>query len=411
MQAIKGLWTPTSRLYSRADEGQPRQFVLDCGIAWQNYKNELDVWQAIDLTPEAVPGGIRVRKVPYDLTLLSTGERRISPDRAFPSRYIRFQAGKFLANKTFTRIGNSYVWSSLAFDIRLTWENSRVKFDVIVKRNIPFDSVSFDVDKAGVDDTTLLAFLTNLKAIDSTTPEPIVRPLAVSLVAGVLTLGFDLTGMTFPVIIDPTLDLQVGAGANDTGHALSSPHYFSATDNSNPVGKASAAYPGLGGSARFTDVTVPQGSTIDVAYLTYNAALSNSTATCVGVIDAEDVDSGDAPTSDSDWDNEVKTTAAVAWNPIPAWVQNTEYQTPSIIAVIQELTDRVGWVSGNAINLFLHDEAQGSSTGARRDWYSYNGSTTKAPKAHFEYTEAAGGGQPYSARVQGISGMRTWGGF
>jgi len=38
--ALKELWTPTSRLYDRSDEGHPERKILDCGISWQNYLDD-----------------------------------------------------------------------------------------------------------------------------------------------------------------------------------------------------------------------------------------------------------------------------------------------------------------------------------------------------------------------------------
>ena len=383
MRALKDLWTPTSRVYDRADEGYPQRRVLDCGIAWQNYRDDAQVWQAIDLTPEVVAGGFRVRKVPYDLTLLSTGARRIAPDRAFAaSRFINLPANKFLANKTFTRIGNELRWSSNAYNIVLRWENSRVKFDVVVKRSIPFDSISFDVDKTGITDATLVSFLTNLKAIDSSTPEPIVRPLSVSLVAGVLTLGFDLTGMKFPVTIDPTLDLQVGASADD-GEVLNGTG-FRDTVTSMRIGNTSDQWK-TEGWARFTGVSGLSGATVTAA--SYWGWTWYSGGSPLTKIYAEKAAAPAAPTSAADFNGKTKTTAGVDWDgtltPADGWVTSS---IPDISSVIQELAV----LNPSAIQILHLDD--GTSVSANDDiirFLTYDSNATKAPKFHVDYNIAA----------------------
>ena len=193
------------------------------------------------------------------------------------------------------------------------------------------------------------------------------------------------------VITISVLDLQVGASADDVRHYIlisNGSHGFDTTFQL--LSGNTTVVKGTGAGMRFTSVTIAQGSTWDVAYLTLTANAGYSGATCIAVIDAEDVDTGTAPTSDADYDDEVKTTATAPWNPIPAAVLDTAYNTPSIIAVGQEITDRAGWASGGALQFFLHDDAQASSSGAYRTWYSYDQSTTKAPKLHIE--SSAGGG-------------------
>lgn len=188
-----------------------------------------------------------------------------------------------------------------------------------------------------------------------------------------------------------TLDLQVGASADDTRHRTQDIHNFSTTF-ANGVGNVASTNAGYGSSSRFTAVTIAQADTIDIAYMTLTPEATRSGVTAIGVLDAEASNSGDAPISDADWDNEVKTTATVAWNPIPTFTTDVAVNTPSIVTVVQELINRAGWVSGNAVNLFLHDEALSSSIGAFRSWNSYDNSTTKAPKLHIEYTAGGGGG-------------------
>ncbi len=190
-----------------------------------------------------------------------------------------------------------------------------------------------------------------------------------------------------------TLNLQVGAAADDVTHRTTTSHFFSATGTSLLIGNYNGSIKGYGMSARFTSVTIGQGDTIDLATMTFTTALGDSGEVCKAVIDAEDEDTGTAPTTDADWDNETKTTAAVAWDPIPAWpTVDAEHVTPEIKTVIQELVDRGSWASGNAMNLFLHDEALGSDASSRRWVVAYESNSAKAAKLDITFTAGGGGG-------------------
>src|SRR5262249_28731317 len=84
-------------------------------------------------------------------------------------------------------------------------------------------------------------------------------------------------------------------------------------------------------------------------------------------------------------------TASVAWTP-NAWTSGqagTGQRTPDLSAVIQEIVNRSGWASGNAIALVI------TGTGARTA-FTYDGSTTQAAVLHLEYVGVA---TPPTARL------------
>ena len=55
------------------------------------------------------------------------------------------------------------------------------------------------------------------------------------------------------------------------------------------------------------------------------------------------------------------TSASVVWTCAEDWVIWQQYRTPDLKTVIQEVVNRAGWASGNAIALFLQGENQGPS--------------------------------------------------
>ncbi len=190
-----------------------------------------------------------------------------------------------------------------------------------------------------------------------------------------------LQNAIYPVVIDPTVDVQVGAGADD-GYSRG-PGTFQPSLTFVVAGDWNYDYDIW---ARFTDVTIPQGATIDVAYITIIAKTTGGgTGTRVNIY-AEDVDSAVAPTGYADHQGKVRTTAFSAWDD-QSLVIDTEYDSPSIVDVIKEIVDRGGWASGNPLQVLVDNDA--SDQEILYDWYSYEGDTAKAVKLHIEYT--AGG--------------------
>jgi hypothetical protein len=75
------------------------------------------------------------------------------------------------------------------------------------------------------------------------------------------------------------------------------------------------------------------------------------------------------------------TSGSVAWTPAP-WLLVKEagpnQRTPDLSPVLQEIVNRPGWRSGNALVLTI------TGTG-HRTARSYNGSSSAAPLLHIEY--------------------------
>jgi hypothetical protein len=104
---------------------------------------------------------------------------------------------------------------------------------------------------------------------------------------------------------------------------------------------------------RFPNVAIPVGATITGASIEVHAA-GLTGAIPQMKIDANAVDNAVAPANRTAVNAMVHTTANVLWTP-PSWVSPTPYTSPEIKTVIQEIVNRGGWASGNAILLFLGD--------------------------------------------------------
>jgi hypothetical protein len=127
---------------------------------------------------------------------------------------------------------------------------------------------------------------------------------------------------------------------------------------------------------RFPGVTIPQGATIDSAIITFVASGNLSGTTVNARIAAIDDDNAAAPTTYAGAEGATRTTATVDWNNIGAWTNLTQYDTPEIKTVIQEIVDRVGWSSGNALVVYVEDNGSTVNTNRHRQFSTVEASGT-----------------------------------
>jgi subtilisin-like proprotein convertase family protein len=133
---------------------------------------------------------------------------------------------------------------------------------------------------------------------------------------------------------------------------------------------------------RFTNVTIPQDATISNAYIRIHSR-SNFNADWMYLdIKGEDVDDSDSFNVQPYIGQRTLTSATAYWDTNNAWSQNSEYDSPDIGNVIQEIISRSGWSSGNALTIFFSNGIDGSD--ARSIW-SYDGSSSYAAELVLNY--------------------------
>jgi len=149
---------------------------------------------------------------------------------------------------------------------------------------------------------------------------------------------------------------------------------------------------------RFLNITIPKGSTINEAHLNLRALNGYAGNSVNSRISAEDVANppvfaDDAGAFDARWAN--RTAARIEWDNIPATIDDQEYDSPDIKAVIQEIVDRGDWASGNAIVIFWEDfdDRSGPDAFAYRDAFSYEEAVPddEKPTLMINYSEPAVG--------------------
>ncbi|WP_372882523.1 GDSL-type esterase/lipase family protein, partial [Psychromonas sp.] len=133
---------------------------------------------------------------------------------------------------------------------------------------------------------------------------------------------------------------------------------------------------------RFDNLGIPNGATIEQAYIQFNVDESNTNAASLE-IRGEAVDSATIFTSDYfNISNRRTTSNMISWEPV-AWntvhAQGGDQRTPDLRDVIQEIINRNGWQSGNALAIIITGSGE-------RTAESYEGDQTKAPQLYIEYT-------------------------
>ena len=184
-------------------------------------------------------------------------------------------------------------------------------------------------------------------------------------------------GAAYPLMVDVTIDKQVGASGDDgytTGDSI-----FSDT--------ADFAVWGFFGYARdaffrWTGISGLSGATIDVAY---SRVYGNGyTGTPNSNIYADDQVSPGQIASRADYAGRATTTAFVAWD--GGLADGSWFNSPSIVSVIQELADSY---DPTVIQILQKDDA---GSGNNQQWVrSWDYDTSLAAKLHIEYTAGAGG--------------------
>ncbi len=128
---------------------------------------------------------------------------------------------------------------------------------------------------------------------------------------------------------------------------------------------------------RFPGLTIPQGATVTNAYVTFTARDAGSAADVV-TFKAQAADN--APTfaaASNNVTSRVSGAASATWTPGP-WTVGGTFTTPDLGPVVQEVVNRAGWVSGNAVALLV------TGTGTRNSW-AVDGQAASAALLHVEY--------------------------
>ncbi len=138
---------------------------------------------------------------------------------------------------------------------------------------------------------------------------------------------------------------------------------------------------------RFNNVTIPQGSTIVVAYIQFTAANPRSTVTSL-TFQGETTDNAITfvNTINGHVSTRPRTTASVPWSPV-AWTTvdeaGADQRTPNLASIVQEIVNQTGWASSNSLAFIV--------TGSgKREAHAFESNASAAPVLHVEFADASG---------------------
>lgn len=168
---------------------------------------------------------------------------------------------------------------------------------------------------------------------------------------------------------------------------------------------------------RFTNITIPKGSTITSATIGVVPSATTEDEPSVTIFFQAADDCSTFTTGASDISNRSRTSASVSWSSTDLGADGATYFTsPSLVTPLQEVIDRGGWASGNDVCVII----QGGSTGTRDltiEAYDLGPGTNpprisigwNAPNEVYVTTSAniAAGGEATTARLTAPSGKTT----
>jgi hypothetical protein len=128
---------------------------------------------------------------------------------------------------------------------------------------------------------------------------------------------------------------------------------------------------GLQVFTRFDNVTIPAGSTINSAVLRVRASATRSDTAVNVKVYCEAADDPIAPSDGSDTIGRALTTGT-DWDNVPSMTLGSYYDSPDISSEVQEVIDRGGWASGQAIIVNVLDN------GSTNNIFRWLGSYDKA---------------------------------
>jgi hypothetical protein len=133
---------------------------------------------------------------------------------------------------------------------------------------------------------------------------------------------------------------------------------------------------------------IPQGATISAATIDFHCSVTQTTNNCKIKIYGVAADAPAAPTTYAQHAAHALTTAFTSWT-VPSWTGGNVYTSADFTSALQEIVNRGGWASGNALIIRLDNDA--STSGHYRQFRTHDNSTPY-PTINVTYSVGGGGG-------------------
>jgi len=188
-----------------------------------------------------------------------------------------------------------------------------------------------------------------------------------------------------------TFTQHILASADDGCWSVATPTpYFSNSASPLRVGDITSTDFDRSIYVRFTGVTIPGNATITAATLTFTSG-GNTGSPPPMAIKVEAADNAAAITSRTDVLARTRAATTKAWTPATWVASGTAITTVDFAAVLQQVISRPGWVSGNAVQIFVEDTSAGFTVAQQVSILSWDGAAAgQDPTLNVTYTVPAG---------------------
>jgi hypothetical protein len=203
-----------------------------------------------------------------------------------------------------------------------------------------------------------------------------------------------------------SVSYQVSAGPDD-GYATSAAVQDTTAAYLKIGDERTYTFPYQMSAMRLTNITIPRSATITSAYLKISSIDTDYRNQIYGVIVAESSDNP-ADFSDRMIGDAVLTISSVVWDHATAWSPDTQYTSPDISNVIQEVVNRPGFSSGNSIAIYYGTR---DLSGKGRSFASYEYSPVSAAVLEVTYETYTISGYIRDSDANGVEGVSVSAGF
>lgn len=185
---------------------------------------------------------------------------------------------------------------------------------------------------------------------------------------------------------------SIAANADDGWATLSVGHTATAFTSAGNALKAGRDGAGIryGCSLRFASVDIPDGAIITGAYINLVAKINKAQPVGNLIVYGDDADNASAPTNAATWNAKNLTSASFVWIPYDPYTysagdihQTLNTFTGDLTAIVNEIRDRGGWSSGNAMQFFIEENGSGAYY---LEWASLENVTYDEAELVIEYT-------------------------
>jgi len=398
------------------------KFALDCHINAVQMRETGKDWEDIDPTIEELDADgstINFTRTPMLVKVGKDSKRRIYPDRTDLSYWIEFQK-PFASMEKPTRKDRWFYWNFAHAIIGVLITNTSVKFGFRLKDSQAPTSITIPFSTQGITRQGRMLYHNGRVVAELKLPiaagsnldvdgELVQKECSVVFGAGQITVSLDPTGLTYPIEIDPPLEVQVGASADDADERESDgemhPVYTVIQNRS-----TTSATTRTRGGYRFVSNEFPtQGTTIDIAYLRVYIYDANYDDAYFNIHFEKLADPAAFTTTAYNITNRTITTNSVTWSADGIAAGGVGwYNSPSLCSVGSPAEELFDAFSPTAIVVITRPNADILIKDLRVRAWDQSPNNLGAI-LHLEYEAGAPpAGQPYISRVQGVAGMRSW---